>query len=83
MKTITATEAKNKLGAVIDAALAEPVMIEKSGRNSVVILAVSEYERLIAMEDAYWATRALKAEAAGFASAEEAAKLIEDAGAQA
>jgi prevent-host-death family protein len=81
MKTITATEAKNKLGAVMDSALVEPVMIEKSGRNSVVIMAASEYERLTAMEDAYWAARATKAEAAGFATADEVAKLIEDAGA--
>lgn len=79
MKTITATEAKNKLGTFIDLALAEPVMIEKSGRKSVVILSATEYERLTAMEDAYWAIRALKAEAAGFATAEEVAKLIGDA----
>lgn len=45
MKTITATEAKNRLGAVMDSALVEPIMIEKSGRNSVVIIAVAEYER--------------------------------------
>ncbi len=83
MRTITATEAKNRLGAIMDSALSEPVMIEKSGRKSVVILAVSEYERLTALEDAYWAIRALKAEAAGFASVEEVSSLIEDAGVQA
>ena len=35
MKTITATEAKNKLGAVMDSALVEPVMIEiqKKAKN--------------------------------------------------
>ena len=81
MKTITATEAKNKLGAVMDSALVEPVMIEKSGRKSVVIMAATEYERLTAMEDAYWSARALRAEAGGFAAAEQVAKLIEDAGA--
>lgn len=81
MRTITATEAKNKLGAVMDSALVEPVMVEKSGRVSVVILSASEYERLTAMEDAYWAARAAQAQAAGFASADEVAELIEDAGA--
>ena len=81
MKKITATEAKNKLGAVIDAALVEPVMVEKSGRNSVVIMAASEYERLTGMEDAYWAARAIKAESGGFATTVEVAKLVEDAGA--
>jgi antitoxin Phd len=81
MKTISATEAKNRLGAVMDSALVEPVMIEKSGRNSVVILSANEYERLLAMEDAYWASRAIKAEAGGFADQAEVRKLIEEAGA--
>jgi len=81
MKTITATEAKNRLGAVMDSALVEPLMIEKSGRSSVVIMSASEYTRLTAMEDAYWAARAATAEAAGFATLDEVAKLIEDAGA--
>jgi len=79
MKTIKATEVKNKFGAVMDIALAEPVMVQKSGRSSVVMLSATEYERLTAMEDAYWAARAVNAEASGFASTEEVNKLIEDA----
>ena len=79
MKTITATEAKNKLGAVMDTALVEPVMVEKSGRSSVVIMSAVMYERFLALEDAYWAARALKAESNGFASPTEVLKLIEDA----
>jgi prevent-host-death family protein len=79
MKTINATEVKNRFGAVMDIALAEPVMVKKSGRSSIVMLSATEYERLTAMEDAYWAARALKAEASGFASAEEVNELIEDA----
>jgi prevent-host-death family protein len=78
MKTFTATEAKNQLGAVMDAALAEPVAVKKSGRVSVVILAASEYERLTKLEDAHWAARAALAKASGFADADEVAKLIED-----
>ena len=78
MKTFTATEAKNQLGAVIDAALAEPVAVKKSGRVSVVIVSVSEYERLSALEDAYWAARAIIASSKGFVGADELAKLIED-----
>ncbi len=77
MKTINATEAKNRFGAVMDMDLAEPVMVQKSGRSSVVMLSAAEYERLTAMEDAYWAARAVKAEASGFVSADEVKKLIE------
>jgi hypothetical protein len=54
-------------------------MVEKCGRNSVVIIAATEYDRLIAMDDAYWAARAVKAEAGGFATEAEVKKLIEDA----
>lgn len=79
MKTIPATKVKNQFGAVLDAALTEPVMVQKSGRPSVVMLSVQEYERLVALEDAYWAERATRAEAGGWASAAEVAKLIEKA----
>ena len=81
MKTITASEAKNRFGAVLDSALVEPVMVEESGRNSVVIMAATEYERLIKMEDAYWAARTVQAEAGGFATADEVSQLIDNAGA--
>ncbi len=79
MKTINATEVKNRFGAVMDIALAEPLMVQKSGRSLVVMLSASEYERLMAIEDAYWAARAIKAEGSGFATADEVRKLIEDA----
>ena len=63
----------------MDSALVEPVMVKKSGRSSVVIMSVAEYERLTAFEDSYWANRALKAEAAGYASADEVQQLLKDA----
>lgn len=47
MKTMSAKEAKNAFGLLIDTARAEPVMIEKHGRGVVVVLAVEEYERLL------------------------------------
>jgi prevent-host-death family protein len=81
MKTFTATEAQNKLGALMASALVEPVMVERSGCNSVVILSVHEYERLLAIEDAYWAARARKAESWGFAAKPQVKKLVKDAGA--
>ena len=56
---VTATELKNRLGRYIDAAMREPVIVEKSGRNAVVILSYADYERLEALEDAYWGARAL------------------------
>ncbi|WP_416799477.1 type II toxin-antitoxin system prevent-host-death family antitoxin [Ciceribacter azotifigens] len=46
MKTMSAKEAKNAFGLLIDTARAEPVMIEKHGRGVVVVVAVEEYEKL-------------------------------------
>ena len=46
MKTLSAREAKNAFGLMIDTARAEPVLIEKHGRGVVMVIAVQEYERL-------------------------------------
>jgi prevent-host-death family protein len=46
MKTMSARDAKNSFGLLLDTARAEPVTIEKHGRPVVVVLAVEEYERL-------------------------------------
>jgi prevent-host-death family protein len=62
---VTATELKNRLGRYLDAAAREPVIVEKSGRDFVVMVAYADYERLEALEDAYWGERALAAEKNG------------------
>jgi prevent-host-death family protein len=46
MKIMSAKEAKNGFGRLIDTARAEPVTVEKHGRGVVVVLSVEEYERL-------------------------------------
>jgi prevent-host-death family protein len=46
MKTMSAREAKNAFGLMIDTARAEPVLIEKHGRAIVIVISVEEYERL-------------------------------------
>jgi prevent-host-death family protein len=47
MKSMSAKDAKNAFGLLMDTARAEPVTIEKHGRGVVVVLSVEEYERLI------------------------------------
>jgi prevent-host-death family protein len=44
---VTATEAKNKLGQVLETAQREPVFIEKAGRRHSVVLSVELYEELL------------------------------------
>lgn len=46
MKTMSAKDAKNSFGMMIDIARAEPVVIEKHGRKVVIVLSVEEYQRL-------------------------------------
>jgi antitoxin Phd len=75
----TATEVKNKFGKYSDIARKEPVFVEKTGRKSIVLIAFEEYERLVQMEDAYWAEKAARAEADGYVGPEESmAFMVED-----
>ena len=46
MKTVAATEAKNRLGAILDDAQREPVVIRRQDRDIAVVLSMTEYERL-------------------------------------
>lgn len=46
MKSIAATEAKNRLGAILDAAQREPIVIRRQDRDIAVILSMADYDRL-------------------------------------
>jgi prevent-host-death family protein len=49
MRYVSATEAKQALAAVLDAAQREPVVIRRQQRDIAVILSMHEYERLTAL----------------------------------
>ena len=49
MRYVSATEAKQALAAVLDAAQREPVVIRRQQREVAVILSMQEYERLTAI----------------------------------
>ena len=66
MLTVAATQVKNYLGRFFEAAQTEPVLVERSGRASVVMLSFAEYERLKDLEDRVWGEMANKAIAEGF-----------------
>lgn len=46
MKAISATEAKQRLAAVLDSAQREPVMIRRQNRDVAVIISAEEYQRI-------------------------------------
>lgn len=70
MKTAAAAEIGDKFAPFFDAALTEPVIVEEHGQPSLVILSYPEYERLRAMEDAYWGMQAQAAEKSGWVGSE-------------
>ena len=47
MPTVTASEAKQGLARVIEAAAREPVVIQRRKRDVAVVLSMQEYERLV------------------------------------
>ena len=52
MQSMSARDAKNSFGKLIDMARAEPVAIEKHGRTVVVVLSIESYEMLRASKGA-------------------------------
>lgn len=45
MKTMSALEAKNRFGQLIEAAQRQPIAVTRKGRGSVVVISVEDYER--------------------------------------
>lgn len=74
MRTETATNAKNHFGAIMDAALREPVLIQRSGRDAVMMVS-SEYKEMI--EDKIWGEMAMEAKKEKPIGIEETAKFFE------
>lgn len=78
MKT-TATTLKNNLGEYLQAAAREPVTITRQGKAFAVLVSFEEYERLLELEDAWWARRAAEAEANGeFLGADASLAFLKD-----
>ena len=46
MRTMTAKDAKNNFGLLLDCARAEPAQVNKHGRPVVVVVSVEEFHRL-------------------------------------
>lgn len=46
MKTVSATDAKQRLASLLDAAQREPILIRRQNRDVAVIMSAEEYERI-------------------------------------
>jgi prevent-host-death family protein len=80
VEKVTATDAKNKFGMLIDMAQKSPVAIEKQGRSVAVIISSAEYARLEEIEDSYWIMQANAAEQSGFLSIKESEEFLKNLG---
>jgi prevent-host-death family protein len=76
MKKISATEAKDNFGELIDTAQREPVEIQKKGRPVAVVVSLDEFKRLEAIENSWWAKEAQKALKEGMLGKNESEKLL-------
>jgi antitoxin Phd len=73
----TATDLKNHLGRYLETAIEEPVIVEKSGRPSAVLVSFSKFEKLSQYEDFYWGEMAKRAETSGYLGVEETANWLQ------
>lgn len=81
MKKVAATEAKNRLGAILDDAQREPVIIQRQSRDVAVILSMAEFDRIRARNVVAFleASKAVAAEAkAKGLTAKKLATLLAD-----
>ena len=70
MKTMTAAQAKNAFGQLLDSAQREPVLITKQNRPVGVFLSMQD------LEDTIWGEQALRAHAEGYVGPEDSGKLL-------
>lgn len=77
MKT-NATEFKNHFGEYMQKVYQEPIIVEKSGKPSAVLISYDTFERLSNLEDFYWGMRADQAAKEGFLGAEESERRLRE-----
>ena len=81
MRYVSATEAKQRLAAILDAAQSEPVMIRRQNREVAVMLSPKEYDRLRGLnivEFEQFCDRIGKEAAARGLTEEKLAEIIEE-----
>ena len=83
MRYVSATDAKQRLAALLDAAQREPVMIRRQKRDVAVLLSPQEYDRLRALNTAEFqrfCDRVAERAAARGMTAMRLAKILADEG---
>ena len=76
MLTITVTELNENLDEYFSEAATQAITVVGPLGKSIVMLSSEEYERLQALDDAYWGERAKEASEEGYVSAEETERWL-------
>lgn len=77
MKT-NATQFKNHFGEYMQKVYQEPIIVEKSGKPSAVLISYDTFKRLSNLEDFYWGMRAEQAANKGFLGPKESEKRLKE-----
>lgn len=77
MKT-NATQFKNHFGEYMQKVYQEPVIVEKSGKPSAVLISYDTFLRLSNLEDFYWGMRAEQAAKEGFLGPAESERKLRE-----
>jgi antitoxin Phd len=77
MKT-NATQFKNHLGEYMQKVYQEPIIVEKSGKPSAVLISYDTFERLSNLEDFYWGMQADQAAKEGFLGTDESERRLKE-----
>lgn len=77
MKT-NATQFKNHFGEYMQRVYQEPVIVEKSGKPSAVLISYDAFVRFSNLEDFYWGVKADKAAKEGFLGPEESERRLRE-----
>ncbi len=78
MKTLGASEAKNRFGELLDLARREPVQIAKKGRSVAVMMSIEEFERFLDLENQFLALKADQARQEGLIGITESEALLSE-----
>lgn len=77
MKLYKSTEAKDNFGEVLDNSRKEPVKITRNNKEIAVVVSIEEYNRLIELEDSWFAAKAKEASKKGYIGKTKSEALLE------
>ena len=76
MKLYKSTEAKDNFGELLDNSRKEPVKITRNNKEIAVVVSIEEYNRLIDLENSWFASKAKEASKQGYIGKAKSEALI-------